>query len=436
MKRILISSTFSFAVLFSLLLFTSTKTAHAALPADILQSISQAAAQANQAGAAPVTGQPQVIRDSLEWVKARRAQDSRINALGSVVVSAISSRPDLVSEIISTAVSAAPGSAPHIARHTAHVFPGFAPVIAQSAGLPLSSIRTSAWTDYTSSPSYQTVVARTPAPPAPTVYRPVYPVAQSTLPAPRPVDQVPQKPVPPTKRIIAEDQKIAPGYHGAEEVSDPIEGLNRFTAGFNDAIDTMILRPISAVYGYVMPPAAKPPVRRFFKNLTSPVIFVNDLVQLEGTDAAVTAGRFVINSTVGVLGLFDMATDFGLEEHHADFGQTLHSYGVGPGPYIVLPVLGPSNLRDGTGKVVDYFVDPFNYILKADLQTARTAGSALSTREGLIPTLTNLKDKSLDYYATLRAAYYQNRVLQLNKGRAGLAPVTSQQTDDLFDDAE
>jgi phospholipid-binding lipoprotein MlaA len=412
-------------------LFVDISTAFAALPADIARNITDTAAAANALRTKEASIGQSLGNKSLQWIKARRARDSGDSALGSVVVSAISARPDLVSEIISTAVQAAPSSAQKLAKHTAHVFPGFAPVIAKAAGLPLSSVQTSAYVDYTASPSYQAQPTVLVATAAPTLYRPVYPVVQSTQPPPRPLTSETPKP-----RVIADDQKIAPGFHGAEEISDPVEGVNRAVFGFNDALDIMIMRPVAALYGYLMPPPAKPAAQRFFKNLTAPVVMINDLVQLDGTDAAVTAGRFVINSTVGVLGLFEMAEGFGLKEHHADFGQSLHSYGVGAGPYVVLPVLGPSTLRDGTGQVVDNFIDPFNYILNANANTARGIGSAIVGRESLVAPLDNLRNNSVDYYAAVRAAWYQNRVLDLNKGRAGLASTTDKQTDDMFDDAE
>jgi phospholipid-binding lipoprotein MlaA len=415
--------------------------AFALLPDDMARQIAATAASANNATASQPASSRTPGYQSLNWIKARRAQDSGNSALESVVVSAISARPDLAAEIISAAVKAAPASALTIARHTAHVFPGFAPVIARSAGLPLSSVSTSAYAEYTASSTYQVQPAVAPAALAPavatpTVYRPVYPVVRSTQPAPQSAAAPQPQNDDPAKRIIADDQKIAPGFHGPEKMSDPIEGFNRVMFSVNDALDVMILRPVAAIYSYLMPPPAKPAAQRFFTNLGAPVVMLNDLVQLDGEDAAVTAGRFVINSTVGVLGLFDVAEDFGLPEHHADFGQSLHSYGMGPGPYIVLPLMGPSSLRDGTGKVVDGFIDPFNYILKADVRTAREVGSALVGRESLIPGLHNLRNKSVDFYAALRSAYYQNRVLKLNKGRAGLADTTSRQTDDMFDQAE
>ncbi|MBT3788857.1 MAG: VacJ family lipoprotein [Alphaproteobacteria bacterium] len=404
-------------------------TSFAALPADIARNIADTAAAANALQAQEADIGKSLGNQSLQWIKARRARDSGDNALASVIVSSISARPDLVSEIISSAVKAAPASALSLAKQTAHVYPGFAPVIARSAGLPLASIQTSAYAAYIASPDYNRGSAVQVSAPPPTVYRPVYPVIQSTQPQPVTASA-------PKQREIAEDQKIAPGFHGAEEISDPVEGINRAIFGFNDALDIMILRPVAALYGYLMPPPAKPAAQRFFKNLKAPVVMINDLVQLDGTDAAVTAGRFVINSTVGVLGLFEMAEDFGLKQHRADFGQSLHSYGVDAGPYIVLPLFGPSTLRDGTGKIVDSLIDPFNYILKADVRTARDVGAALVGRESLVAGLDNLRNNSIDYYAALRAAYYQNRVLGLNKGRAGLAATTAKQADDMFDSAE
>jgi len=435
---LLFSGTFSRSLAFvflvcAILIFDSLP-ASAALPADIAQNIARTAAATNALQTREASIGKSLGNQSLQWIKARRARDSGNSALGSVVVSAISARPDLVSEIVSTAVKAAPASSQALARYTAHAFPGFAPVIARAAGLPLSSVQTSAYADYTASAPYSAAPATvtvSASQSAPTVYRPVYPVVQSTQPPMQSLTAPAAE-----QQAIAEDQKIAPGFHGAEEMHDPVEGFNRAMFAFNDTVDTMIFRPISALYGYLMPPPAKSAAQRFFTNLTAPVVMINDLVQLDGTDAAVTAGRFAINSTVGVLGLFEMAEDFGLKPHSADFGQSLHSYGVGPGPYLVLPLLGPANVRDGVGKVVDSVIDPFSYVMKADLRTGRQVGTAIVERESRITALDDLKKNSVDYYAAARAAIYQNRVLGLNKGRAGLAETTSGQADDLFDNAE
>ena len=406
----------------------------AALPQTMAQNITAAAAAAQALQTRPNIANQSQTGNSLQWINNRRDRDSGNNVLSSVVVSAISARPDLVSEIIATAVQAAPASATSLARQAAHVFPGFAPKIAQSAGLSLAVVQTSAYADYTASPSYNAQPDQQRQASAPTLYRPVYPVTQSTQPVPK--FQLATEPATPDNHTIAEDQKIAPGFHGQEEISDPAEGLNRAVFAFNDALDIMVLRPISALYGYLMPPPAKPAAQRFFKNLSAPVVMINDLVQLDGQDAAVTAGRFAINSTVGILGLFEMAEKYGLKEHHADFGQSLHSYGVGPGPYVVLPLMGPSNLRDASGNIVDGFLDPIDYALNANARLGRAGASIMVGREGLLTTLDDLRENSVDYYAALRAALYQNRVLELNKGRAGLAAAATQQTDDLFDDAE
>ena len=181
-----------------------------------------------------------------------------------------------------------------------------------------------------------------------------------------------------------------------------------------------------------MQKVAKEAVQRFFLNLQGPVILVNDLLQLEIDGAAITTGRFIVNTTVGVLGLFDVADFFGLERHHADFGQTLHAYGLGPGPYLVLPLLGPSTARDAVGWSVDVFFDPLTYILDTGAKIAVSASGVVVERERLLVPLEELRDSAVDYYAALRSAYCQDRAIELNRG----ARPSSSETDALFDAAE
>ncbi|MDP6271945.1 MAG: VacJ family lipoprotein, partial [Alphaproteobacteria bacterium] len=195
--------------------------------------------------------------------------------------------------------------------------------------------------------------------------------------------------------------------------NDPLEGLNRTVFAFNDGLDIMVLRPLAAVSGFVVPRPAKAALARALANLGAPVIIINDVLQLELADAGTTAGRFVINSTIGLLGLFDMAEHLGLGRHGADFGQTLHAWGVGSGPYLMLPLLGPSTGRDGLGSAVDAVIDPFGYWFSRGATIARQGSQATSQREALLVSLHDLREGSVDYYAALRAAYFQNRAYAL-----------------------
>lgn len=231
---------------------------------------------------------------------------------------------------------------------------------------------------------------------------------------------------------------------GPEPMWDPIEQVNRGIFAVNDVFDQFLLRPVAWVYSYA-PERVKLSVRNFFANLGSPALFGNDLLQGEIRDAAVTFSRFGVNSTIGIAGFFDPASYFGLEPHHADFGQTLHQYGVGPGPYLVLPLFGPSTLRDAVGLGADSAMRPEGYIAPMAVTLGLGAGNAISTREVLLKPLDDLRGNSLDYYATLRSAYYQNRVKKLNREagagfeKGGAAPSTAPsntETDKLFDEAK
>jgi phospholipid-binding lipoprotein MlaA len=217
------------------------------------------------------------------------------------------------------------------------------------------------------------------------------------------------------------------------EISDPWEPMNRIFFSFNETIDLVLLRPIAIGYDFIMPGPVKTSVRRFFLNLDAPVILANDLLQGDLRDAGVTVSRFGINSTIGVLGLFDPAASFGLDRHHADFGQTLHSYNVGAGPYLVLPLLGPASTRGGVGKVVDIFFQPLTYILTTGQNLALTATRAVVKREELLEPLDELRENSIDYYTGLKAAYWQTRQVELNKGT--LPGHAGDGTDQLFDAA-
>lgn len=207
---------------------------------------------------------------------------------------------------------------------------------------------------------------------------------------------------------------------------DPLERTNRGVFAFNRQVDKWILDPVTRAYRWAVPKPARNAISRFFANLGSTKTLVNDFLQLEWKDASVTTGRLVINTTVGIVGLFDVASKIGLDGHESDFGQTLALAGTPSGPYIVLPVLGPSNVRDGIGTGIDGFFQPTYYILgPADLLIGPTeiiifgSSSGISTRDRHYLELKALEDSSVDFYAALRSGFYQDRRVEIWSRREG-----------------
>jgi len=202
--------------------------------------------------------------------------------------------------------------------------------------------------------------------------------------------------------------------------ADPLESLNRGTLAFNRQVDFWLINPIIDVYQFVLPQPARRSVRNFLDNLDSPVVFANDLLQRKWGNAGTTVARFGINTTVGVAGLFDPASSFGWDKHVSDFGQTLALEGVPAGAYIVLPLLGPTTLRDGVGDVVDMAFRPTTFLIPvADqiLYSTLYGGSyGLATREDVADELAALEESSVDYYAALRNAFYQTRSAEVWDG--------------------
>jgi phospholipid-binding lipoprotein MlaA len=203
-----------------------------------------------------------------------------------------------------------------------------------------------------------------------------------------------------------------------EANNDPIEPLNRAMYLVNDGLDTLVLRPAAEAYRIFLPPEVRTAIRNVLANLRSPVILVNDVLQGETQRAGTTAGRFLLNTTLGIGGLFDVAKDFGLLGHTEDFGQTLAVWGLPEGPYLFVPVLGPSNPRDLTGAGVDLATNPFSWLSGGELietvTISRTVVGGLDTREGLIEPLDALRAGSIDPYAALRSAYRQRRVNEIS----------------------
>ena len=160
---------------------------------------------------------------------------------------------------------------------------------------------------------------------------------------------------------------------GYEEPNDPLETPNRLMFAFNQAVDTTLIKPAAATYRFLLPVEFRDIVRSFLRNLSTPVILANDLLQGNFERAETTMARFVINSSAGAFGLADVAGEMGIEYHREDFGQTLAVHGVDDGFYLVLPIIGPSTARDGVGLVADIFLDPLTYMADSDLLLGRAA---------------------------------------------------------------
>lgn len=220
-------------------------------------------------------------------------------------------------------------------------------------------------------------------------------------------------------------------------VNDPFEPVNRALFELHQIIDHFLLKPVAFTYTMLVPDPLRTGIRSALHNLKAPVYLANDLLQGETGRAGETAQRFAINSTIGVLGFYDAADKwFGIRPHTEDFGQTLATWGVNEGPYLFIPVIGPSNPRDLGGLVVDSAADPLNwYLHNTDREGwiyARTALSGIDARAELLDTLDNLERTSLDYYVTLRSVYRQRRVDEINNRQSrqpNVSPTLSQAAD-------
>ena len=212
-----------------------------------------------------------------------------------------------------------------------------------------------------------------------------------------------------------------------EIIPDPLEPLNRAIFRFNRGVDWLILDPITSGYRFLVPAPARRGIQRAFHNLNSPVIATNLLLQGRAKEAGITLGRFAANTTLGVVGVFDYADDvIGWKRTDADFGQTLAVYGVPTGPYLVVPLFGPSNTRDAFGNVVDQVMDPLTYfVAPLQLQWALLfgGGQGLSYREANVDALDALRDASVDFYAALRSAYSQAREGVVKEAREARGPL-------------
>jgi len=198
---------------------------------------------------------------------------------------------------------------------------------------------------------------------------------------------------------------------------DPLEGINRGVYKFNDVSDKAVFKPIAGAYKAVMPSPVRSGVNNFFANLRTFVTSINQVLQFKFNKAAESAGRFVINSTIGIAGLFDVASKQGIPQYKEDFGQTLGYWGVGNGAYLVVPFLGPSTLRDGAGFIAEsYTVDPIGYIDDPRTRNIVLGTKFIDARAELLPGSDLLDEAALDPYSFMRDAYLQRRANQVADG--------------------
>jgi phospholipid-binding lipoprotein MlaA len=223
--------------------------------------------------------------------------------------------------------------------------------------------------------------------------------------------------------------KIAQSSNAGEDVNDPMELLNRAIFDINELIQILFLRPAGTLYRAILPLPVRTSVGNALDNLSSPIDLANDILQGEPERAWQTTQRLLINSTLGVAGLFDVAEKMGIPRHDEDFGQTLAVWGIGEGFYLVLPIFGPSNPRDAVGKLlVDGYFDPLNVWLdnsnRNAIANARTGAAGIDEYEGVMDELENLQKTSIDYYSVLRSLYRQKRASEIKNGSdANLPPV-------------
>lgn len=202
-----------------------------------------------------------------------------------------------------------------------------------------------------------------------------------------------------------------------EEVSDPLEPVNRVVDRFNDRVDRVLFKPAAQAYEFVVPSLARRSVTNFFGNLGEPVVIVNDFLQGKFKQGFSDTGRLFVNSTLGVGGLFDPATQMGLRRHNEDFGQTFGYWGIGEGWYLVLPLLGPSTVRDSAGLLAAYQLDPVAQHDEVRERNSLTALRTIDTRAQLLSASKVRDTAALDPYLFTREAYRQLRWNRIHDGQ-------------------
>lgn len=207
-----------------------------------------------------------------------------------------------------------------------------------------------------------------------------------------------------------------------ERTNDPLEPLNRKTFVVNQFIDRLLFRPAAKTYVAVFPEDARKAIHHVLDNMREPTLFFNNLLQGEFERAGITLGRFVVNSTIGVGGLVDVMSLSGVERQPADFGQTMFVWGIPSGPYLILPILGPTNPRDAIGSAVDSYADPTTILANehgvTELTTARLVAGGADDRAQVLDVLDSLEKNSVDFYAEMRSLAQQHRAAQLHHDKA------------------
>jgi phospholipid-binding lipoprotein MlaA len=212
---------------------------------------------------------------------------------------------------------------------------------------------------------------------------------------------------------------------------DRFERFNRSVYVFNDTLDRAVARPVARAYVKVTPVPVRTGIGNFFQNLFYTTVIVNDLLQGKGGQFFADLGRLLVNTTIGIAGLFDPAGQLGLAAHDEDFGQTLGRWGVPEGPFLMLPILGPSTVRDTFGEVADHFTEPDTYLVNDwKVQAGVTVSSLIDKRAALLST-DDLLTNSFDPYAFMRNAYLQRRAFQVSDGAA-----TGADDFEIFEDEE
>lgn len=207
---------------------------------------------------------------------------------------------------------------------------------------------------------------------------------------------------------------------GTATDNDPYEATNRDIFAFNMTLDRAVARPVATFYVHAVPAPAREGVHNFLTNINLPVVFANDVLQGDVDRAGQSLGRITVNTTLGIGGLFDVASRMGIPGHDTDFGITLGTWGLGEGPYLMLPLLGPAPPRDLAGRVVDIFLDPvtyWNFREKIYYDIGLGTLGVVDLRAQNLGTLESIERSSVDYYATTRNLYLQYRAAQIRKGK-------------------
>ena len=216
---------------------------------------------------------------------------------------------------------------------------------------------------------------------------------------------------------VLADENVGKWY-GEAQINDPLEPINRVVFGFNSVADEYVMHPVASGYEYAVPAWGRQRVSNVFTNLGEPVNLFNSALQADPKNSFTSLWRFIINSSVGVLGTFDAASSFGLEPAKKDFGVTMGGWGYENPTYLVLPILGPSTTRDAVGMSVDYISNPLNIVM-GPAQVGVAPAEGIDKRTNLLPVTDHIEKISLDSYTTYRSYYLENREYRINNNRNG-----------------